>query len=189
MVSVDFEFSSLRHPLTRSLTALDTISIDDFGPLPPLNDPSRKNSDILEHQKHIEEIEAKMSKCMQISVASTSSMMSSRRESFGSNSNNNNKVLVAQSSDEAVFQVLMKEQQMDLERMKNQLKESTMKHEYFLDQMCDEMTKESPQKSVPPPKGDQGIAVKKKKSIDSAKKSKLLAALKAIDGNDSFEKS
>lgn len=127
-----------------------------------------------------------MSKCMQISVASSS--ISSRRESIvGNNNNNNNKVLLNQSSDDAVFEVLMKEQQMDLERMKHQLKESTMKHEYFLDQMCDEMTKESPQKSSS--KAEQGIAVKKKKSIDSAKKTKLLAALKAIDGNDSFEKS
>lgn len=162
----------------------DNISAEnDFPQLPPLQETSRKNSEILDHKKHIEEIEAKMNKCMQISVGLSTITTTSRRDS---GQNKNNKCLVTQSSDDAVFQVLMEEQQMDLEHMKDQLKESTMKHEYFLDQMCDEMTKESPQKKV----GDQGsIVVKKKKSIDSAKKTKLLAALKAIDGNDSFEKS
>lgn len=164
------------------------LSDNDFPPLPPLQaEPSttRKNNDILDHKKHIEEIEAKMSKCMQISVgSSTLTTTTSRRDSLQSGAT---KYLTTQSSDEAVFQVLMAEEQMDLERMKNQLKESTAKHEYFLDKMCDEMTKESPQKKV---LGEQGnIAVKKKKSFDSAKKTKLLAALKAIDGNDSVDKS
>ncbi|XP_063698062.1 lebercilin-like protein [Culicoides brevitarsis] len=162
------------------LDAFDASSLEnEFAPLPPLHETSRKNSDIADHKKHIEEIEAKMSKCMQISVASstTTTTTTTKREP-------GNKVLVAQSSDEAVFQVLMQEQQMDLERMKHQLKESTMKHEYFLDQMCDEMTKDSS-----PQKKTEVQVVKKKKSIDSAKKTKLLAALKAIDGNESFDKS
>lgn len=162
--------------------AFESLIDNEFAPLPPLQEttPSRKNSEILDHKKHIEEIEAKMNKCMQISVASSSITTTTRR---GDSAQTQNK-LVTQSSDEAVFAILMKEEQMDLERMKYELKQNQIKKESALDKMCDDMTRESPQK-----KAVVEGNMKKKKSIDSAKKTKLLAALKAIDGNDSFEKS
>uniref|UniRef100_A0A336LKR4 CSON010102 protein n=1 Tax=Culicoides sonorensis TaxID=179676 RepID=A0A336LKR4_CULSO len=186
--------------LDTSLILSNGISIDEieFPPLPSLQDLPRKNYEILDHKKHIEEIEAKMNKCMQISVSS--SVTSSRRNSISTNNtnNNNNRRVVAQSSDEAVYQVLMAEEQMDLEQMTHQLSENAFKKEYFLDQMCDEMTKISPQKKVIQDQNanknnnsnnNNKNENNKKKVIDSAKKNKLLAALKAIDGNESFDKS
>lgn len=125
--------------------------------------------DIIDHRRHIEEIEAKLGKTT--ITASTKTI-----EAIG-------RIL---SPGEANFEIDDDdEEQSDLEIMKKNLKDNFVKKENYLDAICDEITKQSPLKTQDT-KAQKKIT---KKDIDPQKKTKLLAALKAIDGHeDSFEK-
>lgn len=147
---------------------------DEFSANSLMPETSRKTIEISDHKKHIEEIEAKMSKCM--------TLTDNYRDSGQAEKSNQLVRNACQSPDEADFYSIKEDEQIELENMKLRLRENIMNKERFLDIMCDEMTKASPTK-----KSDEFNSTKKR-NLDATKKSKLLAALKAIDGNESFEK-
>lgn len=88
-----------------------------------------------------------------------------------------------QTPDDLDFDEMLEQEEMEIEMLKRQLKDNLIKKENYLDALCDEAMKGSPLK-----KGNTTQSKAKKKEIDPQKKTKLLAALKAIDGSDSFEK-
>lgn len=131
----------------------------------------------MDHRRHIEEIEAKIGGGTGRNLKVTSSRTI---ETIGR----------IQSPGEADFEQF-EEEQLELEVMKKQLKDNFIKKENYLDAICDDLTKQSPlKKSDVASTKKVAAAAAPKKNIDPQKKTKLLAALKAIDGGngDSFEK-
>lgn len=136
----------------------------------------------MDHKKHIEEIEAKLQgKHLNTNQApSTSQIHTVKVEQHTRTIETIGRI---QSTETVDFEQLLEQEEMEIEMLQRQLKDNLIKKENYLDEICDEAMKGSPIK-----KDNSCKAPKKKKDIDPQKKTKLLAALKAIDGSDSFEK-
>lgn len=166
-------------------------SPEDLTPLSAsLPDNSRKHVELMDHKKHIEEIEAKLQGKMQATSQGPSSNCI-HTVTVEQHTRTIETIGRVQSPDSVDFDQLLEQEELELEMMKRQLKDSMIKKENYLDVICDEMMKGSPlktEKSSSNSSSNQAQAAKKKKDLDPQKKTKLLAALKAIDGGDSFDK-
>lgn len=167
---------------------------EDLAPLSAsLPDNSgRKNVELQDHMKHIEEIEAKLHGQFQGSTSYVPGPPASCIHTVKVEHHTRTIETIGriQSPESADFEQLLEEEEREIEMLKRQLKDNLIKKENYLDVICDEAMKGSPLKKDNGGGGGQGQAkaTMKKKDLDPQKKNKLLAALKAIDGNDSFEK-